>query len=618
MNRFLSSLAAVLLLHTPLVAAAEPVPVRGEDLITLPDKVDGLFLHNAFQSNMVLQRQKPIRIWGWSTVGDDVAISFAGQKATAKAGKDGKWQVELKAMEANARPQEMRVKGQAREILLENILIGDVWLLGGQSNMEFEIAKVENGELEVASANFPEIRLLTIPNKADGSDKPNFPGIFEWSDWSKCHFRKGFWDVCSPKTVREMSAIGYIFGRRLHMATRVPIGLIDASVGGTTVEAWTPLEVARKVDAPEVRDMLADWDRQVAEWDPAADLQKEIENHRKRVESFKVQGKDVSALKEPSEERPGPDKNRNFPGNCYKGLIEPLKGLEIKGAIFHQGFNNCFNGSKGIRMYAGVFPEMIRSWRATFNDPQMPFGIISLCTADQAQTEETFCEKMVDVGPELREVQYRTFLNLRKAGDAHIGYASSYDLRRRWFHPQLKIPAGERIARWALDTQYGIKQPWEPPVIVEVKAVDGTLQLHFDRPVGNIDDGSEMKGFAISGEDRRYQMADAEHLITRFDKGGKHDRDSKVIVLSSPLVAKPVHFRYAWARNPMGNIELSRMTDVPLATQRSDRWDVTAVPVDDGEANERKAINMRRSEMKQADLDRRLYEARKLIGENTK
>ncbi len=618
MKMTLRWLAITLLLQALPASAEDSKPVKGEDLITLPDKSDGFYLHNAFQSNMVLQRQKPIRIWGWSKAGDAVTVSFADQTASGKAGEDGRWQVELKPMEASSAPLAMKVNGGGCQITLENILIGDVWLLGGQSNMEFDISKVQNGELEIVSANYPEIRLLTIPNKADGSDKPNFPGIYEWSDWSKQHFRKGFWDVCSPETVREMSAIGYVFGRRLHMASKVPIGLIDASVGGTTMEAWTPIEVSRACEAPEVKDMLAGWEQKVKEWDPEKHLQEQIKRHNDRVERAKKEGKDVSGMVAPSEHKPGPDKDRNYPGNCYKGLIEPIAGLSVKGAIFHQGFNNCFAGSKGIRMYAALFPEMIKSWRASFNDPQLPFGIISLCTAGDAQTEKNYLSSMVDVGPELREAQYRTFLNMRNAGDQNIGFASSYDLRRRWFHPQVKIPAGERIARWALATQYGKKLQWEPPVIKEVKLVDGTVQLHFETSVGAIDDGSGMQGFAISGEDRQFQMAHADHLVIGKDEKGYPQKDSKVIVLSSPLVEKPVHFRYAWARNPMGNIELTRNSDVLLATQRSDRWDVHEVPVQGGETIERAALAARKKEMQAADLKRRLFEANQLIQENSK
>ena len=148
--------------------------------------------------------------------------------------------------------------------------------------MEFPLHKVENGRLEIVSARYPEIRLLTVPAAVDGTAKANFPRLYEWSDWSNQHFRKGFWDVCSRESVAEMSAIGYIFGRRLHMAAGVPIGLIDTSVGGTTVEAWTPPDRIRAIDDAEVRGMLAEADREVSEWDPQKELATLAARHEAR------------------------------------------------------------------------------------------------------------------------------------------------------------------------------------------------------------------------------------------------------------------------------------------------------------------------------------------------
>ena len=139
----------------------------------------------------------------------------------------------------------MTIRGQGETLVLENILVGDVWLLGGQSNMEFELAKVENGSLEIISANFPEIRILTVPYGQGPEFKPSFARLEEWSSWFGRHFRKGDWDVCSPETVRNLSAIGYVFARRVHKASNVPVGVIDASRGGTTVETWTPLPILR-------------------------------------------------------------------------------------------------------------------------------------------------------------------------------------------------------------------------------------------------------------------------------------------------------------------------------------------------------------------------------------
>jgi sialate O-acetylesterase len=237
--------------------------------------------------------------------------------------------------------------------------------------------------------------------------------MYQWSDWSKRHFRQGYWEVCTPETVRDLSAIGYVFGRRLHKASGVPIGLVDASIGGTTVETWTSREAAGMISDPEVREMLADWQAKVAEFDPKKDFEERLANYEKRVADKKKQGQEIPARwKRPEGEQAGPVADRNRPGNCFQGLIEPLQGIQVKGVIFHQGFNNCFSGSKGARIYREIFPVMIGSWRKAFADPELPFGIISLCTAGMAQTEENYCEMMVDVGPEIREAQYQTFRQL--------------------------------------------------------------------------------------------------------------------------------------------------------------------------------------------------------------
>jgi sialate O-acetylesterase len=199
----------------------------------VPATGSGLCLHNLFQSDMVLQRDKPIRIWGWAAPGETVAASFAGHTQTAKAAEDRSWKVTFPAMPANAAPQEMVVKGKDKTLTLKSILIGDVWVLGGQSNMEFPIDRADNGDLEVVSANFPNIRLLTVPQQNGPDNKVSFPRWYQWSDWSSTHFRQGYWDVCTPETVRNMSAIGYVFARRLDMATQIPIGVINTSRGGT-------------------------------------------------------------------------------------------------------------------------------------------------------------------------------------------------------------------------------------------------------------------------------------------------------------------------------------------------------------------------------------------------
>lgn len=616
----LAGCLVALLASGGVIAAPAAKDMPKQDVIEVPAIGAGLCVSNAFQTNMVLQRDKPLKIWGWAAAGEGVTVSCAGQQVSATAAADRSWQVTLKPMPATSAPQTMTVKGATGTLTLENILVGDVWILGGQSNMEFPITKVDDGELEAISANFPQIRLLTIPvGKGFGSVR-SFERLHEWSDWSKRHFRKGDWDVCSPETVQEFSAIGYVFGRRVFMASQVPIGLIDASIGGTTVETWTSEEVLRKIDGKDTRDLLKEWDAKIAAFDPQADLAKRIENFNNN-EKKKASGQPV-----PADLRPGPVADKNRPGYCYAGVMKPLGGLAVKGAVFHQGFNNCFNGSAGARMYYQVFGKMITAWRGTFDDPLLPFCIVSLCTAGEPQTRENFLKPMVDAGPYIREAQYQTFLDFRNAGDKNIGFASSFDLRKSFYHPQIKIPVGERAAKWALATQYGVfkgkdaEDIWLPPSIKEVKIIDHTIRLTMSTDIRMKDESEDkMNGFAIAGNDRRFFPADVNWFTDGSkDKSGKPITARNILVLSSPFVAEPAHYRYAWARNPLANITNSKQ--VPLPAQRSDDWILEETPVKfpapPGMAAKDAARPQRAQILKELELDdteRRIKEAEATI-----
>jgi sialate O-acetylesterase len=572
---------------------------------------------------MVLQRDKPVNVWGWAEPGEKVVVSFAGQRVEAHAAEDSFWTVTLDAMPANTTPQTMKVGGESQTLTLDNILVGDVWLLGGQSNMEFELSKVDDGPLEIASANFPQIRLLTLPQGKGFDSVKSFERLHEWSSWSSRHFRKGDWDVCSPETVREFSAIGYVFGRRLHMATQIPIGLIDASIGGTTVETWTPDAVLRKIEGRETKEKLQEWADKIAEYDAQADLQQRIANYERQKQRRAEEGNPLPADSQPpSDLRPGPVADRNRPGYCYASVIRPLETLSIKGAVFHQGFNNCFDGSAGARMYYQVFREMITAWRSAFNDPRGPFCIISLCTAGDPQTRRNFLKPMNDIGALLREAQYRTFRNFRDAGDTEIGFVSSYDLRKSWYHPQIKIPAGERAAKWALVTQYGILQGddyWLPPSIEKMDHVDGAIQLTMTTEIRTKDDSDgEMLGFAIAGEHRRFYPAEIQWHANGVDNRNRPKYQRNVLVLSSPFVPEPAHYRYAWARNPLANLVNSRQ--IPLATQRSDDWRPEETPIcvptppemDSKSQTRYKNARIRR-ELELGDIERQIQEAEATI-----
>jgi len=234
-------------------------------------------------------------------------------------------------------------------------------------------------------------------------------------------------------------------------------------------------------------------------------------------------------------------------------------------------------------MYYQIFGKMITAWRGAFDAPQMPFCILSLCTAGEPQTRDNFLKSMNDAGPYIREAQYKTFLDFRDAGDKNIGFASSFDLRKSWYHPQIKIPVGKRAAKWALATQYGAFKGngaddfWLPPSIKEVKAVDHTLRLTMSTDVTMKDDSEpEMNGFAIAGHDRRFYPAEVRWL-TEIGKDNSSKTIKNILVVSSPFVPERAHYRYAWARNPMANIINNRQVILPA--QRSDDWLLEETPL---------------------------------------
>ncbi len=597
-----------------------------EDVIDVPAIQEGLCVSNLFQTNMVIQRDKAIKVWGWADPGESVTVTFGDAQATVTAGAERAWRATLPAMPASAAPQAMTVEGAKATLTLDNILIGDVWVLGGQSNMEFELAKVENGALEIASANYPLIRILTVPFAEGPEVSHGFARLHEWSGWFGRHFRKGDWDVCTPEVARELSAIGYVFARRVHMASGIPIGVIDASRGGTAVESWVPAERLAEMKDPATAAKLADWKARAEAFDPEADLKRRRAERLKRLAKLAEEGKPTPRRDavEPTEVVRGPIGDMNYPGNCYAGILSPLVGLPIKGAIFHQGYNNTFDGMLGVRLYEAVFPVMIESWRTAFDDPDMPFGILSLCTDGYPQTRENYLEKMVNVGMHIRAVQYQTFLDLRDNGDQNIGFASTYDLRRRWYHPQVKLPAGERMARWALATQYGFGDQllWTPPRLLSQDAKGGALHLKLDANVSDPEDDA-IRGFAIAGADRRFQPADVTYGEDGVNDRGEPRPDRSHLILTSPLVAEPIHFRYAWGRNPIGNLQVGGHKDLPFATQRSDNWDLGTVPlgVIDGEVAP-KITRAQQNEVRKAfqaeDLRRRIAEARALLEAHSK
>ena len=208
---------------------------------------------------------------------------------------------------------------------------------------------------------------------------------------------------------------------------------------------------------------------------------------------------------------------------------------------------------------------MIAAWRRELDNPNLAFGIIAQETDQEPQTFENFLSGLTDNGCLIREAHYNTFAALRKAGDRNVGFAASDDLRRAWYHPQIKVPAGERIARWALATQYGVDLRWIPPTVTGTRVDGHRLIVTLDTEASPYNSGP-IYGFAVAGGDKRFYPAQADYLVDE-----KKNTIRSTIVLTSPFVPEPAAFRYGWHRNPMGNLKISSC-DLPLPMSRSDHW----------------------------------------------
>ena len=244
-----------------------------------------LSIPKIFGDNMVIQRDTPIHVWGKASPEKNVRVILGSRDLTVKADKGGNWSMNLEAMQGSNQSKSMSIFSEGETVEFDNVLIGDVWLLGGQSNMEDALESIYHGDTEVLSANFPSIRLMTIPQKATNRVQNDIERINEFNAWENRYELKGHWQHCTPKSVARFSAIGYIFGRRLHMVSGFPVGLIDASVGGTTVEAWTSRNKLKEIDGAQP--LIEEWNKKINNYDAEISLNEKIKRWEKDSEKEK-------------------------------------------------------------------------------------------------------------------------------------------------------------------------------------------------------------------------------------------------------------------------------------------------------------------------------------------
>ncbi len=481
-------------------------------------------LPNVFGDHMVLQRDQKDPVWGWADPGEAITVTIAGQSHKTTADADGKWRVELDPMEAGG-PYELVVQG-TNTVTFRDVLVGEVWVCSGQSNMQWNVGKSNNAEVEIASAKNNQIRLLTVPTKGTQELQDNF---------------NGKWAVCSPETVKDFSAVGYFFGRRLQQTLGVPIGLIDNAWGGSSAEAWIPREDFSKTEL--TAEFLANADAKLQDYTDES-YQEALTSYEEKRSEWEAQGKKGRAPRRPSD----PRYNQHRPANIYNGMVYPIQGYGIQGVIWYQGESNAGRA----KSYQTVFPMVITSMREKWGQGDFPFYWVQLADYN-AETDDANAKT---AWAELREAQTMT-LNLPNTGEAVI-----IDVGEgRDIHPRNKQVPAERLARWALANDYDIDMHYQSPTFQSMEVQGNKAILTFDHVSGEglySFDTNEVKGFSIAGDDKNFYWADAKVI-------GKNQ-----VEVSSDQVSNPVAVRYGWAQNPVVNLQ--DRNGLPVTPFRSDTW----------------------------------------------
>ncbi|MEQ9410810.1 MAG: sialate O-acetylesterase [Fuerstiella sp.] len=487
--------------------------------------------------HMVLQQKQANPIWGWDDPGTQVTVTLGDQTHQATAGDDGKWTVKLAPLPASAKPASLVIEGTSRREI-SDVLVGEVWMCSGQSNMGMTLAGDWKVEVESLSSNHPNLRLITVPRVGTQELQHDF---------------NGHWESATSTNCRSFSAVGFLFGRYLHEILDVPVGLINNAWGGSAAEAWVRRDSLEK--DPRFNALMETWKQREIQ------LQSDAEQARyeKALAAWKVKAAEAKAAGRRAPRAPRSPQStlagNQRPGNIFAGVVHPTLGYGMKGVIWYQGESNAGRAWE----YAKLFPYMIEQWRAEWKQGDFPFYWVQLADfmAEVDQPGES-------AWAELRESQTKT-MSLPNTGQAVIiDLGEANDI-----HPKNKYDVAARLVRWALARDYGFND-MEPrsPTFREQKIVGNKAVLKFDHIGGGLRtvDVNDVRGFAICGEDQKWVWAEAK--ITAPD----------TIEVSSDSVSEPVAVRYAWANNPVCNV-YSKI-GLPVTPFRTDDFRMTTMPAD--------------------------------------
>jgi sialate O-acetylesterase len=484
-----------------------------------------------FGDHAVLQRGKPVPVWGTAGPGDAVSVTFQGQTARTVAGPDGKWRLALAPLTASSVPADLVVAGH-NTLTLHDIVVGEVWLCSGQSNMEFTVDdggftyKVMDAEPEVADARYPLIRQLGVAHTVATSPQSTV--------------KTGGWIAASPTTVGHFSAVGYFFARDLHRSLGVPVGIILSPWGGTPIESWISDPARNATTLAATLD--ARWKKALSEWPPERLAQYPADMAKwNAAEAHATATHTKNPL--PWPHPPASADSPALPGGLYNGMIAPLEPVAIRGFLWYQGESNTDHP----REYAELFATLIRSWRAAWGQGDLPFYFV----------------QVANFGDE-KEVKDRNWARLREGQEQvlslpNTGMAVTIDIGEAHnIHPRNKQELGRRLALIAKANVYGLPPEASGPVFAGAVREGGALRVRFTHAGTELSArGGAVTSLEVAGADGEFHPASA---VIQTD----------TLLVSSPDVADPVAVRYAWTNAPAAN--LYNDSGLPAAPFRSDSW----------------------------------------------
>jgi sialate O-acetylesterase len=474
-----------------------------------------------FSDHMVLQSGMAVPVWGMAAPGERVQVTLNRQTQSTTTGADGKWMLRLRKLKAGG-PYEMRIQG-TNAITVKDVLIGEVWLGSGQSNMAFTVSRkaaafagMLDEDKEIAAANHPRIRMFTVKTQKALTPQDDVAGE---------------WQVCSPEMAPGFSAVGYLFARDLQQRLKVPVGILTVAYGASTAEAWVPRE-AIAADTG-LKPMLDRFDalESFYKTHPGA----MIADAPPGPQTINGRGAKPGPLHDPVEDQ-------HQPTVLFNGMLHPVIPYAIRGALWYQG-ESIVGGKAGVALYPHVMETLVNQWRQLWGEGEFPFYAVQLAAL-----------KNVSNNPMVREgqAQILTLPNTGLAVTIDIGDPDNV-------HPKNKAPLGERLTLIALANAYGQKVEYSGPRYSSMKVEGNAIRIRFTHSGGLAAKDGPLKWFQIAGAGQ--QFVDAEATI---------DGDS--VIVKSDKVAAPLAVRYAWDNYPFG-CNLYNAAGLPAAPFRTDTWD---------------------------------------------